>query len=78
MYASMGATIALDPDALGRMLWAEKLKSLRHRYPTDRGAHRAYDAQLGDYSFADRTSRGLLRLSGLRTSDPGATRSLRW
>jgi hypothetical protein len=43
----------VDPDALGRMLWAENLKSLHHRHPTDRDAHRAYDAQVGEYSFAE-------------------------
>jgi hypothetical protein len=43
----------IDPDALGRMLWAENVKSLRHRYPTDRDAHRAYDAQVCGYSFTE-------------------------
>jgi hypothetical protein len=28
----------IDPEALGRMLWAENVKSLRHRYPTHRDA----------------------------------------
>jgi hypothetical protein len=43
----------IDPDALGRMLWAENVKSLRHRYPTDRDAHRAFDAQVAGYSFTE-------------------------
>jgi hypothetical protein len=43
----------VDPDAQGRMLWEENVKSLRHRYPTDSDAHRAFDAQVSGYSFAE-------------------------
>ena len=41
----------IDPDALGRLLWGENIKSLRCRYPTDRDAHRAHDCEVEAYAF---------------------------
>jgi hypothetical protein len=35
------------------MLWAENVKSLRHRYPMDCDTHRAFDAQVSGYSFTE-------------------------
>jgi hypothetical protein len=43
----------IDPNALGRMLWAENVKSLRHLYPTERDAHRAFDREVAAYAFTE-------------------------
>jgi hypothetical protein len=41
----------VNPDDLGRLLWAENVRSLRHRYPTDRDDHRAFDREVLAYAF---------------------------
>ena len=41
----------INPGDLGRVLWAENVKSLRHRYPTDRDEHRAFDREVSAYIF---------------------------
>jgi len=40
-----------NADDLGRLLWAENVGSLQHRYPTDRDDHRAFDREVSAYVF---------------------------
>jgi hypothetical protein len=43
----------IAPNALGRMLWAENVRSLRFRYPTQRDEHRAFDREVLAYAFTE-------------------------